>query len=197
VLEQLLLVGSLPLLVLGLLLAGLGVPIPEDPLLLAAGVISHRTSLPWWLVLCIVYASAIGADCALFALARRFGERLLTSRPFRRFATPERRRRLEELVSRRGAYAVFIGHHLSVLRPLVFIVAGIEKIPLRKFALWDGLAGLVAIPPVFGVGYVFSLHIAAAQAGVARVEHWVAIGAAVAALAGWMIWSWRRRAQLR
>lgn len=44
-LERLIAFGSLPLLVVALLAAGLGVPLPEDVVLLAAGVVSHRAAL--------------------------------------------------------------------------------------------------------------------------------------------------------
>jgi membrane protein DedA with SNARE-associated domain len=191
---RLILVGSLPLLVLGLLIAGLGVPVPEDPLLLAAGVLCHRTAYPSWLVLPVVYASAIGADCGLYALARRFGEPLLLRRPFRWFVTKQRREHVRALFTRHGAQAVFIGRHLSGLRTLVFMLSGIEKMPFAKFLLWDGLAGLVTIPAVFGLGYLFSSHVAAVEQGLARVEHWAAAVAGLAALLGWVLWSRRRHA---
>ena len=190
-LEKILVAGSLPLVLVGLLSAGLGVPIPEDPLLLAAGVISHRTRYGWWLALPLVYVSAIGADCGLFLFARRFGETLLSRRPFCWLISEPRRARVRALFERYGSRAVFFGRHLSGLRAVVFILAGIEQMSLGRFLLWDGLAGLITIPVMFGLGYLFSSHVAVVQAGIARVEHWIFAGVGAAVVVTWFVWSHR------
>ena len=60
-LERFIQFGSLPLLVAALLVAGFGVPIPEDVVLIAGGVLAHRSaqldaSAPWEGVLVALYA---------------------------------------------------------------------------------------------------------------------------------------------
>ena len=185
-LQALLQAGSLPIIVAALLAAGLGVPIPEDPVLLAAGVIAHRTWLPWWVVLPTAYVSAILADCMLFLLARHFGHALLTVPPLRWLLTPARRASVSALFAKRGARAVFVGRHLAGARALVFVFAGIQKMPLRQFLVWDSLAGLITIPVIFSLGFLLSAHVAAVQEGLARVEHWAAATVAVTGLAYWM-----------
>lgn len=187
-LERLLAIGSIPLLVLALLAAGLGIPIPEDPVLLAAGVLAHRR-YPWWLVLPIVYGAVVSADCILYALARRVGEPLLSHWPFRVFATRARRLRVRWLFARHGSRVVFVGRHLAGLRAVVFILAGIERMPFGAFLLWDALAAVITVPAVFGLGYLFSAHVAEVQAGVARTEHWIAAILGLAAFIGWLVWS--------
>lgn len=188
-LDRWLTLGSLPLLVMALLAAGVGIPIPEDPVLLAAGVIAHRTPLPVWMVLPMVYGAALVADCVLFLWARRFGDSLLQRRPFSALVTPKRRRQVSTVFAKHGAKAVFVGRHLMGLRPAFFVVAGIERMPLRTFALWDGLAALITIPLVFALGYLFSAHVALVEAKLARAEHWLAAGVGVALLVGWLAWS--------
>ena len=184
-------IGSLPFILAGLLVAGFGIPIPEDVLLLAAGVVAHRTMYSSWVVLPLCYVSAIGADCGLFLIARRFGEPLLRRVPFRWLVTGKARRRVEALFTHYGAQAVFVGRHLSGARGVVFMLAGIERMPFARFLLWDGLAGLVTIPVVFALGYLFSAHVEAVQAGLARAEHWIAVTAAALLLVGWVFWSHR------
>jgi membrane protein DedA with SNARE-associated domain len=191
VLDTLLRYGSLPLLLAGLLAAGIGVPIPEDPLLLAAGVLSHRSGWPWWWVLAGTYAAVILADTALFAFARHFGDSLLRRWPFRRIMTPARLERVTNLLGRHGSKAIFVGRHLSGFRSVVFILAGIRRLPYRTFVLWDGLAGLITVPLMFGLGYLFSAHAAAVEADVARTEHWLAAVAGLVVLVWY--WWWRRR----
>jgi len=191
-LERFIELGSLPLLVALLLVAGLGVPIPEDVMVIAGGVLAHRTALPWPLVLLALYAGAIGADCLLYAMARRYGEGLLARAPFRWILSSERRVRVRQLFAHYGARAVFVGRHLGGVRALVFAMAAIEGVPFRIFLLWDAVAGLITVPFVFGLGYLFSAHVSAVAQGLARAEHWALFALALGAGAGWLVWRWRR-----
>jgi len=191
-LERFIELGSLPLLVALLVLAGFGVPIPEDVVLIAGGVLAHQSRLPWAVVLVALYAGAIGADCILYGLARRYGEQLLSRAPFRWILSGERRVRVRRLYAEYGARAVFVGRHLGGVRALVFAMAAVEGVPFRAFLLWDGLAGLVTVPAVFGLGYLFSSHVSAVVQGLARAEHWVLFALALAAGVGWLVWRWRR-----
>ena len=186
--------GSLSLLVLGLIVAGFGLPIPEDPILLAAGALAHRSPALWPpAVFSVVYAAAIAADCGLYFLARRFGDVLLVRWPLRSLATPARRARVRALLERHGAKAIFFGRHVAGLRSLLFVAAGTERLPFRKFLLFDALAGLVTIPLVFGLGFAFSSHLARVEAGLARAEHWLLAGIGTLILAGIATWSLKGR----
>jgi membrane protein DedA with SNARE-associated domain len=190
--ERFIELGSLPLLVAALVLAGFGVPIPEDVVLIAGGVLAHQSQLPWALVLVALYAGAIGADCILYGLAHRYGEQLLSRAPFRWILSGERRLRVRRLYAEYGARAVFVGRHLGGVRALVFAMAAVEGVPFRAFLFWDSLAGLVTVPAVFGLGYLFSSHASAVAQGLARAEHWALFALALAAGAGWLVWRWRR-----
>lgn len=191
-LERFIQFGSLPLLVAALLAAGLGLPIPEDIVVIAGGVLAHRSTLPWPVVLAALYAGAIGSDCILYAVARHYGERLLSRAPFRWILSSDRRARVRHLFAQYGARAVFVGRHLGGVRALVFAMAAIEGVPFRVFLLWDGLAGLVTVPCVFALGYLFSSHVNVVAQGLARAEDWALLALALAAGAGWLAWRWRR-----
>jgi membrane-associated protein len=184
--------GSLLLLLAGLLAAGFGVPLPEDPILLAAGALAHRGKIispP--VVFASVYSAAIAADCGLYWLARRFGEPLLSKWPLKWLATESRRSRARVLLGRYGAHAIFWGRHVAGVRALLFVLAGIEKVPFRKFLLFDALAGMITVPVVFGLGYFFSTHLQRVEAGLARAEHWLLVIVGVFLLAGIVLWRFR------
>ena len=192
-LERLVQFGSVPLLVVALLVAGIGVPVPEDAVLLAGGAVAHRSGMAWEVLLPLLYSSALAADLLVYLLARRYGERFLSRRWASWLVTPTRRARVQRLFARHGARAVFVGRHLSGVRTVVFALAAIEGVPFWTFVFWDALAGLVTIPVVFGLGYLGSSHLAAVAAGLARAEHWVAFGAGVLAFVAWGVWSRGRR----
>ncbi len=178
--------GSLTLLVLGLMAAGFGAPIPEDPILLAAGALAHRSpSLPVPYVFALVYGSVISAYCGLYFLGRRFGDALFSRWPLRWIATPARRQRARQLLGRYGAQAIFWGRHVAGVSSLLFVLAGSERVPFRTFLLFDALAALITVPVVFRLGFAFADHLA-------RVEHWLIAGLGVALFAAIVVWSVRR-----
>ncbi len=185
--------ASFGLIFFGLLLGGLGLPIPEDPLLLAAGVIAHQRDLPLpWMVLACALA-VLGADFLLFSLARRFGDAALERPIFRRLLPPTRRASLETMFKRRGDAVVFVARHLPGLRAPVFALAGIHGMRRLRFLLWDAIGLSITAPIVVSLGWFGSAHIDLVRARMARVEHWVVGGVVVALSIGWMVVVLRRR----
>lgn len=190
--EQLLSGGSISLIVAGLLAAGVGAPLPEDGLLLAAGVLAHRGEMMWPVVLAVLYVTVLCADSILFFLGYRFGEPLLARRPLRWIVTPERRERVSGLFERRGAQAIFIGRFIVGLRAVVFVVAGLERVRPRVFLFWDAVAALITVPLLFGLGFYFHSRIDEVRAAVATGQRGIAI-VAVSALVLWIGWRWFKR----
>ena len=75
--------GSLPLITLMLLLGGFGLPIPEDPALIAAGALAAKGIVPLWLAITCCVVGVLGGDMILFLGARHLGPAVKRSRPFR------------------------------------------------------------------------------------------------------------------
>lgn len=145
--------GSIALVVLALIVAGLGVPIPEDIMLLAAGVLVHRGEVSYAGALIACAIGVFVGDTTIFLIARRLGPAALTRRPLRWVITPERRERVEEMFARRGNVIVFMGRHMAGLRAPIFAMAGMHNMKLRSFWLWDGLGLCVSAPVVIGIGW--------------------------------------------
>ena len=61
----------------GLLLGGLGLPIPEEVPILAAGVLSHEGLARWWLALPVCFLGVLSGDVVLYWTGRRWGGRVL------------------------------------------------------------------------------------------------------------------------
>ncbi|MFP2964149.1 DedA family protein [Myxococcus sp. 1LA] len=175
--------GSAALLFAALVAGGLGVPIPEDLVLLSLGILAHRDVLPAPVALAVAIAGVLCGDTALFLTARRLGPALYQHPRMKKLLPPERREQLTRLYARHGGRCVFVGRFLSVLRGAVFIMAALQGMRLRHFLMWDGLALCLSAPVVVGLGYVFSRSVDAVAKGAARAEHVLAL-AVVAALLG-------------
>jgi membrane protein DedA with SNARE-associated domain len=163
--------GSYALMLAVLLVAGLGVPLPEDLVLLAAGVLLQRgiTELPGTVL--VIVAGVLVGDATIFLAARRLGDAAPGKPLFGRLLRPERRERLEALFHRYGGFVIFLARHLAGLRAPIFALAGMHRMRLWRFLLWDALGLTVSAPLVVGLGYFLSDRLEEALGNLVRAEH--------------------------
>lgn len=149
--------GSYAGIFLGMLLTGLGLPIPEEAFVLFAGMASAQGVLKtWWLALAACLAGAISGDLLTYSLGRRFGHAVLREHPFiAKHLTPERELHLEQLIKRHGFKVFFISRFLVGLRSPVYLTAGILRVPLWWFVLADSISASVVVSTFFGLSYFF------------------------------------------
>lgn len=169
--------GSLPLITLMLLLGGFGLPIPEDPALIAAGALAAKGIVPTWLAIACCVVGVLGGDMILFLGARHLGPAVKRSRPFRAIGAA-RLAKVDDMLMRRGATMVFIARHMMGVRAVTFALAGMHHMKLRTFLIADTLAFVITGPLWFGLGYYFATRLEKI-AHYKRVEHLVVIGAIV------------------
>jgi membrane protein DedA with SNARE-associated domain len=193
-LESLVANGSIALVVLALIVAGLGVPIPEDIMLLAAGVLVHRGEVSYVGALGACAFGVIVGDTTIFLIARRLGPAALQKRPLKWLITPARHARIEELFARHGNVIVFMGRHMAGLRAPIFAMAGIHQMKLRQFWLWDGLGLCVSAPVVIGIGYLLADKLSEAKAYMKNFEM-VVLGLLVVGGIGFFVWRKLRRSK--
>jgi membrane protein DedA with SNARE-associated domain len=138
-----------------LVLCGLGLPIPEDAVLLTGGFLAHRGIVEYPVALAISFVGVITGDCSLFFLGRRFGTGIL--RYFGLMHPGSRRSiaRMRSFMERHGHRAVFYGRFLAGLRALVYLSAGSLGVPVSRFLMYDLLGAVISVPLVVSLGYLF------------------------------------------
>ncbi|MFE7591625.1 DedA family protein [Kitasatospora sp. NPDC057512] len=141
-----------------------------------------------WLVLFVVLAAILG-DTAGYEIGRHLGPRLVDTRPMRRHA--HRVEQARRLMRRRGPAAVFFGRFVAFFRAMVPTLAGMSRMPYRRFVLFNALGGLL-----WGVGFTLLGYFAGAaytrvEGTVGRVLALVIGAFVVVSLAVW--WFLRRR----
>ncbi len=184
--------GGLTMVVAALLAAGLGVPLPEDPMLLVAGAISEDGSPHWTLSLGACFVSVLVGDSCLYWISRKLGPLALTRRPFKWILTTKRRKKIRELFEKRGATTILIARHVAGLRSAAFILAGMERMPYRKFIFWDALGASFSVPLFVGLGYFFAHNLEEVRAVIIQFER-VIIGALICAAVGYYFWRRARK----
>jgi membrane protein DedA with SNARE-associated domain len=148
--------GSYLGIILFLALTGVGLPIPEEVPIVAAGIASKAGSLqwPWALLSCLV--GAVLGDSIMYAIGRFFGAKVLREHPWwSGFLTPERERTIEQLIQKHGIKAFFVARFLVGLRSPFYLTAGILRVKYRWFLLMDLVCASVVIGLFFGLGYLF------------------------------------------
>jgi len=138
---------------LAVVLGNLGVPVPEETVLVLAGYEAQRGAL--WLpaVLGVGWVSAVLGDNLGYWLGRRYGPMLLARCGRWASITPGRLDRMSGLVSRYGAYAVFVARFVPGLRFVAGPVAGIVGLRPVKFVAANVLGALLYVPYAVGIGY--------------------------------------------
>lgn len=134
----------------------LGFFLPGDSLLFLAGalVASHVISLPIWLLGIGVFAAAVIGDQVGYSIGRRLGPRLF-SRPDSRFFSQANADRARQFFDRHGSGAVILARFVPVVRTFVPAVAGVARMPRRRFGTFNviGAAGWSAA--IVTAGYLF------------------------------------------
>ena len=174
---------------LGVMLEGVGLPLPGETVLITAGALAHRGSLTLWETMVMGGLGAVMGGQAGYCVGR-FGGRPFVLRWGRYvFITPERLGRAESFFERHGGKAVFLARFIAGLRVFGALVAGMSRMSWRKFTLYSVLGGLVWAAAAVALGYFL-------WASIGLVEHWIGrvslLLAAVVALALLLGWAYRR-----
>ncbi len=162
--------------------------LPGDSLLVTVGVLvaSHVMALPLWLVVAACAAAAVAGDQVGYGLGRRFGAAVF-SRSHSRLLNPRHVVKAHEFFARHGSLAVVLARFVPVVRGLTPPVAGMGRMPYRRFAVYN---------IVGGVAWTSLLLVAGFYAGgvplVARHVELLAVGLVVASLVPTGVMWWRR-----
>ena len=155
----------------------LGFFLPGDSFLFISGalVASHVIGPPGWLLALCVFLAAVAGDQVGYLIGRRLGPRLF-SRPNARVFRQDHADRAQRFFDRHGAKAVLLARFLPVIRTFVPAVAGVGRMPRRRFttfnvigaAVWS--VGIVVAGILFGGISFVAAHIELITIGLAGLS---------------------------
>ncbi len=186
--------GSILLVFAWLVIGGVGVPLPEDAALLAAGVLIERGAVHPIVAAVVVMVGVLGGDAMLFFAARRLGPAAYQRKLVQRALPPARRARIERAYERHGALLVFAARFVAGIRAGTFALAGIHGMAPRRFLFWDTAAACISIPIVMTLGYLGAAHLDAVRAGLDAARLWLVVAVSIA-VAGAVAWHFYARAR--
>jgi membrane-associated protein len=142
-------------LALGESAAFVGLVLPGETALLYGGVLAGRGNLSLPLLLVVAAVAAVAGDSIGYELGQRVGPPLRSSRAGRWIGEP-RWARAEQFLQRRGGPAVLLGRWVGLLRALVPTLAGMGRMPYRRFLPWNVVGGITWAGTIVLLGYGFA-----------------------------------------
>ncbi len=183
-LEDTLIIQQLPNLGLFILmiLGTLGLPFPEDAILILAGFLVANDTIKPLPAFLAVYSGLLVTDFLLYSFGKRYGRRLVEHGRFQRITSPGRLLKVEEKLKKWGVLTVFFGRHLFGVRAQIFLAAGVVKMPYKKFLLADGTSALLSMSLWGGLGFVGGNSIELVRRDLITIEQILTV--VLAAMAG-------------
>jgi membrane protein DedA with SNARE-associated domain len=160
-------------------LESLGIPLPGETILIAAGTYAgHTHKLNVWIIWAVAAAGAIIGDNIGYWIGDKGGYPLL-----RRYGRYIRVKETEIKIGRYvfdryGASVVFFGRFVSILRTYAAFLAGTNKMRWRKFLVYN-MAGGIIWAGIYSFG---SYYLGSALKHASGTINWILAGVAVVAV---------------
>jgi membrane protein DedA with SNARE-associated domain len=123
-------------------LESMGIPSPGETALVAAAILASQGKLQIWLVIVIGVTSAIVGDNIGYWLGRRYGRSVfMAPGPFLHHRVHAVRYG-DGFFKRHGAKAVFLGRWIALVRFATAWLAGINRMPIKRFFFWNAFGGI-------------------------------------------------------
>jgi membrane protein DedA with SNARE-associated domain len=153
----------------------LGLPIPAVPLLLAAGALAGSGRMDLALAVSLALTAVILADVFWYCLGRYRGGRVLKVLCRISFEPDSCVRRTENVFIRHGAHSLLIAKFVPGLNTAAPSLAGIFRMPVPRFMLFDSLGGLFWVATFTGLGFFFSNQLEQIAAYSLRWGGWLVV----------------------
>jgi membrane protein DedA with SNARE-associated domain len=157
------------------ILGNMGLPIPEETILILAGYLVWDGQLRLPIVLGVGIFSAVLGDNLGYWMGREFGRRAIERYGHWILVTPERLDVTQQFVTRYGSMAVFVARFLPGLRFLAGPVAGITGLRPVPFIVANVLGASLYVPGAvaagYAIGYGLGDYLTRAERTVGQVEH--------------------------
>lgn len=149
-----------------------------ETVLLLAGFAAHSGHLDWRAVVAVAAVFAFAGDEIAYWLGRRHGGWVL-----RRWPALERHSaRVRALLARRHGLAIVLLRFAYGLRVAGPVIVGMSGVPPARFAAFNALGAVLWAPLIAGLGWSFGAAAERLLGELHRVEGWLLLALAVAAL---------------
>jgi membrane-associated protein len=126
--------------------------LPGDSLLVTAGFYAAGGKLNVLLLNALLIPCAIIGDATSYWIGYRIGPRIF-KRPRSRLFRPEHLQAAHAFYEKHGGKAIIIARFMPVVRTFVPVVAGVGKMPYRRFAAFNVIGGAAWVASMTLLGF--------------------------------------------
>ncbi|MGH7948225.1 MAG: DedA family protein [Candidatus Binataceae bacterium] len=175
-------------------LGNMGIPLPEEAVMLAAGFLAGHGILDIRVVYLVAIGSAIVGDGFGYVLGRTGGQRVL-ERLANRFDFARRRyERLQGFFAIHGPKAVFMARFITGARFMAGPMAGAAGMNFWRFFGWNILGAIAWCSMVVTIGYVLGDELYRVLQSAHVTSRVISVVVIVALIGLWYFW-WRERSE--
>ncbi len=167
--------------------------LPGDTLLVSAGILAAQGFFSFPLVLTVIVFGALAGDMVGYLIGKVLGPRVF-SRENSFLLDPAHLDTARTFYYKYGRFAVMMGHFFPIIRTAVPTFAGVGKMSIFTFLLYDCIGILLWALGFVSVGYYFGSLVPHLD----RYIGWVLGGVVVVSLfsAGFHLWKHKRRSRI-
>jgi membrane protein DedA with SNARE-associated domain len=167
----------------------MGLPIPALPLLIAAGALARAGKMNLTFAVAVAFSAVILADLFWYFLGRYRGARILKLLCRISLEPDSCVRRTENVFVRHGVLSLLVAKFVPGLNTAAPSLAGIFRMPVRRFMIFDSLGGLFWVVSVTSLGLIFSDQL---EQIALRWGGWL-VAVVVGSLAAYVLWKFIQR----
>lgn len=137
-----------------------GVPIPEEIIIISAGLVGHMARNPEqypppypgavavdpYTLAVVTFASVIATDYLIFSMGKFFGQKIMRSQRFQKYFTEEKTTKITTWAQKYGFFAPSVFRFIPGVRFPGHLMCGALGVPAWAFLLTDGTAALISVP---------------------------------------------------
>jgi len=179
----------------GVMLENAGIPIPGETVLLFAGFLAYHERIGLLPSILVAIAGATLGDSMGFLIGH-YGGRPFVERFIRRFPIAAKSfDHSQSLFLKYGQWAVFTGRFIAGLRMFAGILAGLFRMPYRRFLIFNFSGATIWVIAVIYVGFLFGNSWQRVQRHFVEVNEIVMAAVAVAVLVGVISYYLKKKGQ--
>jgi membrane-associated protein len=126
--------------------------LPGDSLLFMAGLFAGEGTLNLLALFALLIPAAIIGDATSYLIGARMGPALF-NKPDSRFFKPAHMKAAQDFYEKHGGKAIILARFMPIVRTFVPVVAGIGKMPYRRFATYNVVGALSWVVSMTVMGY--------------------------------------------
>ncbi len=131
-----------------------------EEVLIITGALTHFSDIDFWDAFVFALLGTICGDIFWYKLGERYGENFILKYGSWFFITPERFKRLENIITKRSGIFIFLSKFMYNLNHISLVAAGAIKFPFKKFIRYQIPISLIWVFTFMWLGHAFAYNLA-------------------------------------